>query len=86
MAFPKNLVYLYIAISGSALRYRILAMQILIWLYKIRKFGDRHGRDCMVVGFSTTYAISTYHHERCEFESRSWKGVLDANTSLSVIW
>ena len=23
---------------------------------------DRHGRDCMVVGFTTTYAISAYHH------------------------
>ena len=22
----------------------------------------RHGRDRMVVGFTTTYAISTYHH------------------------
>ena len=23
---------------------------------------DRHGRDRMIVGFTTTYAISTYHH------------------------
>ena len=22
----------------------------------------RRGRDCMVVGFTTTYAISAYHH------------------------
>jgi hypothetical protein len=22
----------------------------------------RHGRHCMVVGFTTTYAISAYHH------------------------
>jgi len=29
------------------------------------------GRDRMVVGFTTTYAISTYHHYRCEFESQS---------------
>ena len=29
------------------------------------------GRDRMVVGFSTTSAISTYHHWSCEFESRS---------------
>jgi len=21
-----------------------------------------HGRDCMIVGFITTYAISAYHH------------------------
>ena len=25
----------------------------------------------MVVGFTTTYAISAYHHLCCEFESRS---------------
>jgi hypothetical protein len=31
----------------------------------------------MVVGFTTTYAISTYHHKSCEFEPRSWRGVLD---------
>ena len=38
---------------------------------------DCHGRDGMVVGFTTTYAISAYHHSRCEFESCSWRGVLD---------
>ena len=35
------------------------------------------GHDCMVVGFATTYAISTYHHYLCEFKSRSRRGVLD---------
>ena len=34
-----------------------------------------HGRDRMVVGFTTTYAISAYHHYRCEFESQSGRGV-----------
>jgi hypothetical protein len=34
------------------------------------------GRDRMIVGFSTTCAISVYHHWSCEFESRSWWGVL----------
>jgi hypothetical protein len=29
------------------------------------------GCDRMVVGFTTTYANSAYHHKRCEFESRS---------------
>ena len=24
--------------------------------------GGRHGRDRMVVGFTTTYAIGAYHH------------------------
>ena len=27
--------------------------------------------------FTTTYAISTYQHWSCEFESRSWRGVFD---------
>jgi len=31
----------------------------------------------MVVTFTTTYGISVYHHQRCEFESRSWRDVLD---------
>jgi hypothetical protein len=34
-----------------------------------------HGR--MVVGFTTTCAISAYHHLSCEFEPCSWRGVLD---------
>jgi hypothetical protein len=29
----------------------------------------------MVVGFTTTYAISAYHHWCCEFESRLGRGV-----------
>jgi hypothetical protein len=36
----------------------------------------RRGRGRMVVGFTTTYAISTNHHEHCEFESHS------SNTTL----
>jgi len=27
-------------------------------------------------GFTTTYAISAYHHWCCEFKSRSWRGEL----------
>jgi len=40
---------------------------------------DRRGRDRMVVGFTTTYAMS------CEFESRSWQGVLDT-TLYDKVW
>ena len=32
---------------------------------------DRHGCDHMVVGYTTTYAISAYHHYSCEFKFRS---------------
>ena len=35
------------------------------------------GRDRMVVRFTTTYAISAYHHLLWEFEPRSWRGVLE---------
>ena len=44
-------------------------------------FRNHHGCDHMVqknvVGFTTTYSISSYHHWSREFESRSWRGVLD---------
>jgi hypothetical protein len=35
----------------------------------------RRGRDCMVVGLKTTYAINAYHHWYYEFESGSGRGV-----------
>ena len=35
----------------------------------------RRGRARIVVGFTTTYAISAYYHGCCEFESRSGRGV-----------
>jgi hypothetical protein len=39
-------------------------------------WGAVVGCDHMVVGFTTTYAISAYHHWCCEFESRSGQGGL----------
>ena len=38
-------------------------------------YRGRRGRDLVVVGFTTTYAISAYHHCRCEFESQSGWGI-----------
>ena len=35
--------------------------------------GDHCGHDCMVVGYTTTCAISAYHHESCDFEPRYWE-------------
>jgi competence protein ComGF len=35
----------------------------------------RRGRDRMVVEFTSTYAISAYHHWCCEFKSQSGRGV-----------
>ena len=34
---------------------------IYTYIYTMYITG-RHGRDSMVVGFTTTYAISAYHH------------------------
>jgi hypothetical protein len=33
--------------------------------------------EIMIVGFTTACAICAYHHYSCEFEPRSWRGVLD---------
>jgi len=43
--------------------------------FLLLRMRGRRGRDRMIVGFTTTYAISTYHHWCCEFESRSGRGV-----------
>jgi hypothetical protein len=46
--------------------------------YLTREFHiitGRRGCDRMVVGFTTTYAISVYHHRCCGFEFRSGGGV-----------
>ena len=45
------------------------------------------GRDRIVVGFTTTYAVSAYHHQSDEFESRSLLGVLvsDLRQFLQVL-
>ena len=42
---------------------------IYINLYVIKCTQGSH--DHMVVGFTTTFAISAYHYSNCEFESRS---------------
>ena len=36
----------------------------------------RHGRGRMLVGFTTTCAISAHHLLSCEFERHSWVGLL----------
>jgi len=33
------------------------------------------GRDRMLVGFTSIYALSAYHHWCCEFEFRPGRGV-----------
>ena len=43
-----------------------------LYIYQNR---GRRGRDRMVLGFTTTYVISAYHHWCCELESGSGRGV-----------
>jgi hypothetical protein len=31
----------------------------------------------MVVGFTITCAVGAYHHQSCDLEPRSWRGLLD---------
>jgi hypothetical protein len=40
-------------------------------------WGGRGGRDRMVIRVIATHAISDCHYLSCEFEPRSWRGVLD---------
>jgi hypothetical protein len=40
-------------------------------------FKGCHGHDRMVVEFTTTCAISVYHHLSWEFEPRSWRDAVD---------
>ena len=37
--------------------------------HMVLKFVIRPGCDSTSVRFTTSYAISTYHHRRCEFEA-----------------
>jgi len=44
----------------------------------------RRGRERMVVGFTTTCAISAYHYWSCEFEPRSRRGEHDTTLCDNV--
>ena len=58
-------------------RYSNIHCRGIFFLKLFANCRDCHGRDNMVVGLTTTYAISAYHHLSCEFESRSWRDVLN---------
>ena len=48
---------------------------IITFLTCVKTSRGSRGRDRMVVGFTTTSAISAYHHCYCEFESPPWRGL-----------
>ena len=68
---PTHIVLCYCFVCFVCL----LCCQFL-WIVHLLKLNrGRHYRDRLVVGFTTTYAISAYHHRCCEFESLSERGV-----------
>jgi hypothetical protein len=57
-----------------------LCLSVIVWsIVRLTSINVQkrvhHGRDRMVVGFTTTYTISAYHQWCCGFESRSGRGV-----------
>ena len=42
-----------------------------VYVYNILKYN-------FIYVFTTTYAISAYHHISCELKSRAWRGALDS--------
>ena len=53
--------------------------------HMVLKFVIRPGRDSTAVRFTVSYAISTYHHRRCEFEPWSGRGLFDTTLCNIVL-
>jgi hypothetical protein len=56
-------------------KHELLQNRRIILRIRTRYSNWYMGRHRMVVGFTTNYAISAYHHWCCEFESRSGRDV-----------
>jgi hypothetical protein len=54
-----HLLILRVALTVSV--YQII-LSLVLRMLNINIGGGRRGRDRMVVGFTTTYAINVYHH------------------------
>jgi hypothetical protein len=46
---------------------------ISYWTHALYPYWGRRGRNRIVVGFATTYAVIAYHHWCREFESHTYK-------------
>ena len=75
----KNLIKCQYYFNCDIIIYIRLVHSIYIYccVRPLQHLWGRRGRDRMVVGFTTTCAISTYHNYSCEFEARTWQSVLD---------
>jgi len=76
--------FVEVCVAQSSVFCVVLWRSLLILLSFFFWLEGRPGHHHMVVGFTTTYAISAYYHCSCEFESRSWRGVLDTTLSDKV--
>ena len=61
------------------LRVNVTHCLLLFLVDKFKEINDRshRGRDRIVGRFTIACTISAYDHQSCEFEPRSWPGVLD---------
>ena len=74
-----HMIYLLLVIVAQSLVFCVVAFvpyfimrhMAIAFLSDFHFTEARRGRDRMIVGFTTTYAISAYYHWCCEFESRS---------------
>ena len=78
----------HIGLISSLGIFKIIQWKAIIIEKKHLPFGTRcrRGRDRMVVGFTSTCAISAYHHQSWQFEPRSWQGVLDTVCDQVCQW
>ena len=80
----------YLIIDHDRFGLSCLISLALLFSQTFKLFGfpiiDRghRSRDHVVVGFTTTYTLSAYHHWSCQFEFRSWRGVLDTTLCEKV--
>ena len=72
----RNIVHLRSGETALVVVYFILDHYCTIFVFLIISCC-RRGRHIMVVGFTTTCAISAYHHSSFEFKPRSLRDVLD---------
>ena len=70
-------IFIYFCYLSGNKEYHYFSDLCLVVLQNPSVFRGHRCRDRMILGFTSTYAISVYDHNNCEFEPRSLRGVLD---------
>ena len=55
-------MYIYPHLIWKVIGYKLRIKNKYLYYYKKHGARGPRSRDCMVVGFTTTYAINAYHH------------------------